>query len=246
MAPIDTDEENSAGFRGLCRENHGTEAGLMRPKNTGFSMLELMVVILILMIIAAIAIPQAWTAIKIYKLHSDATSVSSMLNVARMEAASNYAPFRLVVNVAAGSYWDEHLCGNVSSTTDSNCTSAYMPFSTTNIPPLLVRPKIVSGTQYLSSGNSFASCLPSVVTAGHYPGELSANPSGCPTNPDPFYIYFNTRGSPVDNSGNPLTNGGAAIYFTNRDNEVDAVTVAIGGGVAIYNWDKVAGAWEKR
>ncbi len=209
-------------------------------------MLELMIVVLIFLVIAAIAIPQAWTAIKIYKLHSDATSVSSMLNVSRMEAASNYAPFRLVVNVSANSYWDEHLCGNTSSTTDSNCTSAYNSFSTAFIPPLLKLPKIPSGVQYLSQGDSFASCLPSVVTAGKYPGEISANPSGCPTNPDPFYIYFNTRGSPVDSSGSPLINGGAVVYFTNASNQVDAVTVAVGGGVAIYNWDKVAGAWEKR
>lgn len=208
-------------------------------------MLELMIVVLIFLVIAAIAIPQAWTAIKIYKLHSDATSVASMLNVARMEAASNYAPYRLVINVGANSYWDEHLCGRTLSTTDSNCTSAYKSFSTANIPPLLKLPKIASGVQYLSQGDSFASCLPSVVTSGTYPGEVAGNPTGCPTNPDPYYIYFNTRGSPVDDTGSPL-NGAAAVYFTNADNQVDAVTVPIGGGVTIYNWDKVAGAWEKR
>lgn len=198
----------------------------------GFSMLELLVVLLMMGIIAAIAIPAAYNSLKGYRLHSDATAIASYLNVVRMKAASQYAPYRLVVNVAGGTYTMEKLCGLTTTTVDSACTTPYQTFTT---------PQLEGGTQYISQGNTFSSCRPSSITGSVYPGTIIADPSPCP---DPLYMYFNTRGSPVNNTGSPLTNGGDVLYLRNQNNLVDAVSVSIGGRVSVSSWS--GSAWVVR
>jgi len=127
----------------------------MRSKDCGFSMIELMVAAIVMGIIAAVAIPQALSALKGYRLHADATSIASYVNQARMKAASQYAPYRLVVNIAAGTYWIEKLCGATPTTSDPACTSPYAAFTV---------PQIDSGTQYVLQGDTFSSCRPSFIT----------------------------------------------------------------------------------
>lgn len=198
-------------------------------------MLEILVVLLLMGIIAAIAIPAAYSSLKGYRLHSDATALASYLNVARMKAASQYAPYRMVVNIAGGTYTLEQLCGMTPSTADAACTGASAPYQPHTTPML------EGGTQYISAGNTFSSCRPSSITGSVYPGTITADPSPCP---DPLYFYFNTRGSPVDNIGNPLSNGGDVIYLYNQNNLVDAVTVSIGGRVSVSSWS--GSAWVVR
>ncbi len=192
-------------------------------------MLEMLVVILIFAIVAAIALPQALNAIKDYRLNEDSISLASTLNVARMQAASQFAPYRVGIDVAGGFYWEEQLCGNTPATVDPACTSPYNSYST---------PRIVGGMQYISQGDSFASCRPTSVTS--YPGEIQADPNPCP---DPLYIYFNTRGAPVNNTGGPASNGGYVVYITNSAQMVEAVTVAVGGAVSTWLWNPVSAAW---
>jgi prepilin-type N-terminal cleavage/methylation domain-containing protein len=199
-----------------------------------FTMLEVLVVVAITGVVAAMVIPQAYQAVKAYRLHADASALADQLNLARMRAASQFAPYREVVNASSGTYWREQLCGETSTSTDSACTSSYNSFTT---------PVIEGGTQYTIEGDSFSSCRPASLSASSYPGTIQADPNPCP---DPIDIYFNTRGAPVDNNGNPLGNGGAVIYIRNQNNLVDAVTVSIGGAVNVWNWDPVSSAWVKR
>jgi type II secretory pathway pseudopilin PulG len=197
-------------------------------------MIEMLLVVAVIGVIAAMAIPQAYQAIKAYRLHADASAVANQLNVARMRAASQFAPYRVAISTTSGTYWREKLCGDTSTGADAACTSPYNPLTT---------PDIESGTQYALEGDTFSSCRPSVVSGSSYPGTIQADPNPCP---NPLDIYFNTRGVPVDSSGNPLGNGGAVIYVQNQNNLVDAVTVAVGGSVTVRNWDPASNAWERR
>lgn len=197
-------------------------------------MLEVLVVVAIAGIVAAMVIPQAYQAVKAYRLHSDASAIADQLNLARMRAASQFAPYREVINDGSGTYWREQLCGDTSTSTESACTSPYNSFTT---------PIIDGGTQYALEGDSLSSCRPAFLSTTSFPGTIQSDPSPCP---DPIDIYFNTRGAPVDSSGNPLGNGGAVIYISNQNNLVDAVTVSIGGAVNIWNWNPASNAWVKR
>jgi len=208
----------------------------MHREDSGFSMLELLVVLLIMATIASFALPSALNSLKNYRLHSDATALASSMNVVRMRAAAQYAPYRLNIDTGAGTYIFEKLCGATLSSVDSACTSAYAAYTTR---------QFEGGTQYAMRGNRYSSCRPSGVTA--YPGTMTADPSGCPTGgPNPLQIYFNTRGLPVNSTGSPLSNGGAVIYLVNESNLVDAITVSLGGRVAIWNWAPGTSQWVMR
>jgi prepilin-type N-terminal cleavage/methylation domain-containing protein len=199
-----------------------------------FTMLEMLVVVTVAGIVAAMVVPQAYHAVKAYRLHADASELADQLNIARMRAASQFAPYREVINASTGTYWREKLCGDTPTSVDSACTSAYYALTTAGIE---------GGPQYTMEGDGFSSCRPTFLGGSSYPGTIQADPSPCP---DPIEIYFNTRGAPVDSNGDPLSNGGVVIYVRNQYNLVDAVTVSIGGAVAVWNWDTASSSWVKR
>ena len=192
-------------------------------------MLELLVVVLIMGVIAALAIPQAINAVKAYRLHSDAAAVAAQLNVTRFRATSQNAPYRLniVTSTTPHSFSMERLCGGTPGSVDSNCTSAYQPFST---------PRVESGSLYLSTGDQFTSSNPGGTV---YPGTITGGSAST-------VFYFNTRGMPVNSSGNPLPNGGAVIYVTNNLNLTDAIAVSVGGQIRTYQWNPSTSAWMAR
>jgi len=212
----------------------GVRQGRPSVDSRAFSMIEMLIVVTVIGIVATMVIPQAYQAVKAYRLHADASALADQLNIARMRAASQFAPYREVIDTAAGTYWREKLCGDTSTTVDSACTSPFHALTT---------PVIEGGTQNVMEGDSFSSCRPASVTGSAFPGTIQGDPSSCPGT---IEIYFNTRGAPVDSSGSPLSNGGAVVYVRNPYNLVDAVTVAIGGAVTVSNWDPASNAWMKR
>ncbi len=205
----------------------------MTERDSGISMAEVLVAVLIMGGLAAMSLPSALSSVRGYRLHSDATAIASTFNIAQVRAASQYSPYRLVVNISAGTYMLEKLCGTTPSTTDAACTgSGYLPFTT---------PQYEGGTQYAQQGNTFSACRPAGITL--YPGTVTADPSPCA---DPLYLYFNTRGTPVNSSAGPVVNGGAVLYIQNQNGLADAVTASPGGRVSVWTWSSGSTQWASR
>jgi len=227
----------------------------MGDKERGFSMLELIAALVIMGIIAAFALPMAVTAVKGYRLHADTTALASYINIVRMRAASQYAPYRMVMLEpalgATGNFGMEKLCGitpnsgTITGSYDTNCTDHYKPFTTRKFE--VGEGGSTMGAVALDTNDTLTGCRPSAVTGpplSTITGDLTSSTPPCAT--QSIYFYFNTRGLPVDNLGNPLSNGGNVVYLQNPQGQIDAITVSLGGRVVSWNWSSTAGAWAMR
>lgn len=231
----------------------------MAKRDSGFSMIELLVVILIIAIVATFTIPQAMTSVRAYRFHSDAQALAATLDVARLRATSQFVPYRVNLTwVWTGGTWVnaytlERLCGSMTS----GCTAPWTPVCTQ---PYWSQstPQIEAGTQYLAVNNNYSwwnpggtASYPGPIIPGSTPVAWAGTPGVSATLPFPYGFYFNTRGMPVGCDGNPLPNGGEVIYLWNPNlNISDAITVSVGGRISVYQWvpDPVTGLgkWVRR
>ena len=65
-------------------------------------MIEILVVIAIIGIVAAFALPGALNFVKGYRLHANASAIAAQLNVTRFRSTSQYTPYRLGISATAG------------------------------------------------------------------------------------------------------------------------------------------------
>jgi prepilin-type N-terminal cleavage/methylation domain-containing protein len=211
---------------------------MRNKKGAGFSMAEILVALGILGVIAAMALPSAVALVQSYRFHSTSSGVASFLNVARMRAASQYRPYGFDINNTATP---------VSYVIEKLTQTTYNPLSpTVSYASLSPQQWDDSGFQYFADSNLSASvCKPAGITP--FPSPITADPSSCT---GPFQICFNTRGLPVQcasgTAGTPLPNGGIAIYVQNPQGMTDAVTVAAGGSVQVWNWSSTSAQWYLR
>jgi prepilin-type N-terminal cleavage/methylation domain-containing protein len=159
----------------------------------GYSMLEILVVMALTVVVAAIAIPMSGNAIAFLRLSGDVRKVSNAVAVAKMRAASDFTKARLYVDRGSESFHME-------------------TYRKTGTPGWVSQ----GGTTGLSQGVSFGygsiatpppSTQPSI---GHAPPCLADD--GVTAIASTSCIVFNSRGIPIDNSCGPTPVD--AIYLT--------------------------------
>jgi len=74
-----------------------------RGKASGFSLLELMIVVAVMMVVAAIAVPSAMRVMRSYQGSANARNIASELALAKMDAARNFTQTQLNCTLSANS-----------------------------------------------------------------------------------------------------------------------------------------------
>src|SRR5262245_10897990 len=107
-------------------------------RHNGFTLLETLIVVALIGVISAIAVPQFSNSIGYFRISGDARSISNALAVTKIRAASNFSRTRLFVNRSTG--WHRIEKGDTSTpthwtveggttylTTNSSCGFAVYP-----------------------------------------------------------------------------------------------------------------------
>jgi hypothetical protein len=187
--------------------------------DAGFSLIELFIVMVLTMIIAAFAVPKTSTLFGNMRISGDARGIANMTAVAKMRAAADFTRARLAVNLATRSYrverWNKTPApGSWQAEADWTLLSSGVNFGTGG---MAAAPPNTQG----AIGQAPA-CLDDAGAA--------IGASAC--------IVFNSRGIPIDNLLTPTSLD--AVYLTGPG-AVYGVTVAATGQIRV--WKTNVGAW---
>lgn len=223
--------------------SHRTKSDASTSGNSsasGFSLTEQLVVMSIVLIIAAIAIPALSRTMQFMRTSGDARGLADITMEAKMRAAANFTHSRIYIDTSAKTYHIE--TWNKAGT--SPCSGGTPCWQTE------------AGTFTLSSGvslgyGSLSSPPPNTQASIGQPGACfdSTHDSGTSTVTNTACIEFNSRGIPIDSSWSPTSN--YALYV-NDGNSAYAITVSATGSIVLWRADIGASScssgacWSKR
>jgi prepilin-type N-terminal cleavage/methylation domain-containing protein len=194
------------------------------PREAGFSLIELMMVVAIMGVLAAIAIPMSGNALHYLKLSGDARDLSSATAVTKMRAAAKFTQARLYIDISGKTYYVQTFDKTVIH---PSCPSGCWVNETVTVTTL-------SSTVSYGYGPVAAAPLNTQTTIGQAPLCMTTPTDSVPTPvaiANTACIIFNSRGLPVDSTGSPY--GNDAIYVTDGS-AVYGVTVAATGFIRLW------------
>ena len=201
------------------------DSGLWRDRcrnQRGMSMLETLLVVGIIGVVAAIAIPMGPTAVRGYKIAGHGQAIAYQVALAKMRAASSFTRARVYIDFAVNTYRLEVWNVTTSTwTTDGPVEQLVQPigfgFGAAGVPPPDTQGTIAQPAPCLDAG-----------------GAPIAN-TGC--------VMFNSRGIPIDSSG--AATGANGVYLTNGA-AVYATTVSATGMTQLWWTPTRAISWVKQ
>ena len=199
--------------------------GTSRHQNhRGFSMIEMLAVVAISVIIAALAISAYAQIAKSLRITGDSRSIAEQVALAKMRAAADFAKARLYVDLGANTYHLE-TCPKSGATCTWAAEGGTYNFS-----------------QAVTVGfGSLGSAPPNTQGAlGQAPACLNNAGSSISNT---ACVVFNSRGIPVDSKGAPTAND--AIYVTDGA-AVYGVTVSAMGLIQSWRSGAKTAAWVKQ
>jgi Tfp pilus assembly protein FimT len=210
--------------------------GRPTPQNAyrshGFSMIELMLVVIGIIILSAIAIPSVTGLARSFRIGGDTREIAAQLNLARLRAAADYTHARVYVNLSANTYhlevWNKASACWQTFEDSNSCTQITSP-----VVPLA--PGDTFGFGSISTGPTAATSTPAQApacksgVAGPSPGSTTSN-TAC--------IEFGSRTYPVDSTNAVVASD--AIYIQNAEG-YQAIAVSISGQPAQYRY--TGSAW---
>jgi len=194
-------------------------------RHRGFSTIELLIVTLILLVVAAMAIPKYLTIVRNMRIAGDARGIADQIALAKMRAASKFTQARLYVDLRANTYHIEY-------------------WQKTGAPGWVAE----GGTQFLSPGvtlgfGSLNSAPPNTqTTIAQAPACLVSN-TGTATIANTACLQFNSRGIPIDSTWAPTPID--AIYVTDGV-AVYGATVSAMGLIQTWRSGVSTAAWWKQ
>jgi prepilin-type N-terminal cleavage/methylation domain-containing protein len=193
------------------------------PRQAGFSLLELLLVVGLTTVIAAIAVPMMSNTIGDFRIRGDARALNSAVSLAKLRAASAFTQTRLYVDLSANTFHVEswQKTGTPAWVTEGGTTT----LSTNDAFSQGVVATPPSSTQ--TTIGQAANCVGTTGTA-------IAN-TAC--------VLFNSRGIPVAASGAPpnvgAPTGNDALYVTDGT-AVYGVTVSATGQIQLWRTKPLA------
>jgi Tfp pilus assembly protein FimT len=197
-----------------------------------------MMVVLIIIVVTAIAIPSMTGLTRLFRIASDARSIAAQLNTARMRAAADFSHGRLYMDLAHNTYqlqvWNKSSSCWVANTDPTNTCITY-----TSSAPSGEVTNLSTGMSFgygsLTTGPTSATSTiaqaPACTTgvAGSSPGSTNSN-TAC--------IEYGSRTYPVDSTNKLISSD--AIYITNGD-AYAAIAVPISGQPQTFRYS--GSAW---
>jgi len=208
----------------------------------GFTLIELMVVVMISVVIAGFAIPKYLTMQQSLRISGDSSSLAGLIGEAKLQAAANFTHTRVYADLNANTYrleiWNKNAgCWQTDGDVTHPCTVAG-----------------VSPIQYLSQGVIFGFGTVTIPPANTqstlaqaplcYTG-YAGQAGNTFTVPNTACIEFNSRGVPVDPTANGAPNAKDAFYVTDGASVFGNTLLASGLIQKWYTPNVSTAAWQQ-
>jgi len=216
----------------IANDTDKNNSDVGKVSNHGFSLVEVLMVTLIIIVLAAIGIPSLMSMVRGLRTAGDARDLNGTIMQAKMRASSDFARTRLYADLSANTFRIEILpSGSAGWTPDCTGTG--------------------SCNQFLSRGVSFGygslTSPPTNTQSALAQAPACKDDTGIADIANTACIIFNSRGIPVSpgNSPYPSPTPDDAIYVTDGKS-VTGVTVALTGLSRVWRTEATGANWKQQ